>query len=53
VFDIFTRLHNRNDYQGSGIGLSISKKIVERMGGRIWNRANSNGGTDFFFILPA
>lgn len=53
VFDIFTRLHNRKDYPGSGIGLSICKKIVERMGGRIWSQSNSSGGTDFLFTLPA
>jgi signal transduction histidine kinase len=53
VFDIFTRLHNRELYQGTGIGLSICKKIVERMGGEIWNQPNALGGTDFLFTLPA
>ena len=51
VFDIFTRLQNREQYAGSGIGLAICKKIVERLGGKIWNRTNAVGGTDFIFTL--
>ena len=53
VFDIFTRLHNQEQYQGTGIGLSICRKIVERLGGEIWNQPNELGGTDFIFILSA
>ena len=53
VFDMFTRLHNNGQYQGTGIGLSICRKIVERMGGRIRNQPNASGGTDFIFTLPA
>ncbi len=53
VFDMFTRLHNQEQYQGTGIGLSICRKIVERMGGRIRNQPNQTGGTDFIFTLPA
>ena len=53
VFDIFTRLHNQEQYQGTGIGLSICRKIVERLGGQIWNQPNETGGTDFIFTLPA
>ena len=52
VFDMFARLHNREYYSGSGIGLAISRKIVERMGGSIWNEGNKNKGTDFVFTLP-
>ena len=52
VFDMFTRLHNHEQYQGTGIGLSICRKIVERMGGRIKNQPNPSGGTDFVFTLP-
>ena len=52
VFDMFSRLHNREYYAGSGIGLAICKKIVERMGGTIWNVSNKNNGTDFLFTLP-
>jgi signal transduction histidine kinase len=53
VFDMFSRLHNREQYSGSGIGLAICKKIVERMGGSIWNSPNKHKGTDFAFTLPA
>lgn len=53
VFDMFSRLHNREQYSGSGIGLAICKKIIERMGGTIWNSENKNKGTDFVFTLPA
>jgi signal transduction histidine kinase len=52
VFDMFTRLHNHEQYQGTGIGLSICRKIVERMGGKIRNEPNASGGTDFIFTLP-
>ena len=52
VFDMFTRLHNQEQYQGTGIGLSICRKIVERMGGKIRNQPNQAGGTDFIFTLP-
>jgi signal transduction histidine kinase len=52
VFDMFTRLHKQDQYQGTGIGLSICRKIVERMGGKIRNQPNTAGGTDFIFTLP-
>ncbi len=53
IFDMFSRLHNREHYSGSGIGLAICRKIVERMGGTIWNASNAEKGTDFCFTLPA
>lgn len=52
VFTIFQRLHERGRYPGSGIGLSIAKKIVERHGGRIWIESAPGEGTSFFFSLP-
>lgn len=51
IFEIFKRLHTRDEYSGNGVGLSLCKKIVERHQGTIWCDSNPNGGTIFHFTL--
>jgi len=52
VFGMFERLHGEDQYSGTGIGLAICKRIVERHGGRIWCEPVRTGGTAFHFTLP-
>jgi light-regulated signal transduction histidine kinase (bacteriophytochrome) len=52
IFTIFQRLHTRDEYDGSGIGLAISKKILQKHRGKIWAESETGKGSTFYFTLP-
>jgi light-regulated signal transduction histidine kinase (bacteriophytochrome) len=52
IFAIFQRLHNKEEYAGTGIGLSIAKRHVEFLGGEIWLKSELGKGTVFYFTVP-